>query len=237
MNPRALRCILVCLLAAVPFVGCDGGTPESEPTDTAAPDSGEEPAAPGGLGCECGSAVDCNAGFCSDLSVCTTNDAVECQSDSDCDCQARCAVFGLAQSCQIPCLSTADCPGALECVSLEPAWTTTNGDTVLSGCVAPSLGAQATWEGGIRAIVEQRCAGCHLNGNQSGGVSFDTYANTQAVVSDCPPGTSVTLAELMAQKVSPNPPCGAQMPLSGGPLSADDIALFAAWAEAGAPEK
>jgi hypothetical protein len=231
------------LVLALLAIACETGGA----SDDAAADAG---AAAGGLGCACSTAADCAAGFCSSLRVCTTSDAVECQSDADCDCGARCVVFGENRSCQIPCVATDDCPGDLECAPLDAPWTTTAGVALVSGCVAPTGGGggaggggaggggggTVTWDGDIRPIVQEKCQGCHLDGGTSGGVHFDTWADTQVVVDNCPPGTSSRVADLMARKVSPNPPCGARMPLVGGPLSDEQVQLFAAWAAAGAPE-
>lgn len=191
----------------------------------------------GGLGCGCADSSDCAAGFCSDLHVCTTSDAVECQADADCDCGARCVVVGQTRSCQIPCGTAGDCPGDLQCAPLTPAWTTAAGEAVISGCVAPAGGGAVTWDKDIQPIVANACAGCHLGGGTSGGVHFDTYADTQATVTNCPAGTTRIVAHLMAEKVSPAPPCGQRMPLTGGPLTDAQVKLFADWVAAGTPEK
>ncbi len=239
----ARQSAFIFVMLAVAAVGCetsgeDGGTNGSD-----AAVAGGDASVGGGLGCACTTNADCTAGFCSDLRVCTTSDAVECQSDADCDCGARCVVFGDNRSCQIPCAATSDCPGALECQPLDPPWTTTAGAELVGGCVAPTGGGGGggggegvTWDGDIQPIVQQACQGCHLGGGTSGGVRFDTYADTQVVVDNCPPGTSSRVADLMALKVSPDPPCGARMPLVGGPLSDAQVQLFAAWVAAGAPE-
>ena len=192
-----------------------------------------------GLGCDCTDNLPCSKGFCSLSAVCTTNDAIECQSDSDCGCKARCIVDGAKKTCQIPCGTTTDCPGTLTCAALTPPWTTTGGETIVSGCVSAGGGvpARVTWVADIQPLVSKACAGCHTGGGVSGGVHFDTYADTQQQVSNCPPAQTRTVAAVMAEKVSPNPPCGGRMPQTGGPLSGAQIQLLADWVAAGAPEQ
>ncbi len=188
-----------------------------------------------GLGCACATTADCAKPFCSDFLVCTTNDSVECQQDTDCGCNAKCVVDGPKRTCQIPCSAPADCPGKLQCAALATAWTTASGATLAKGCVAPAATSGVTWEKDIRPIVTAACAGCHLGGGKSGEVKFDTYADTQVTMTNC--GPSATVATLMAGKVSPTPPCGSRMPLTGGPLSDAQVKLFADWVAGGALEK
>lgn len=235
MTTPRLALLLAGLLVGLPACGDDGSEPGGASGGDAAADTG---GGGGGLGCTCAANGDCTAGFCSDLKVCTTSDQVECEADSACDCGARCVVVGATKSCQIPCATNSDCPGQLQCAPLTPPWTTTSGDTVVSGCVAPTGGGTVTWEKDIQPLVANKCAQCHLGGNVSGGVHFDTYADTQVTVTNCPQGSAPrVVAHLMAEKVSPTPPCGNRMPLVGGPLSDAEVKLFADWVAAGTPEK
>ena len=236
---RPILSLLGLLLATIACGGSSGGG-KSSPADTVAATetAGETTVASSGLGCECaGPGSACGDGFCSDFLVCTTNDDVECQADKDCGCDARCIALGAKQTCQIPCEVTADCPGTLTCATLAVPWTTTAGATLTSGCNAPAAPASVTWEADIQPIVAQSCAGCHTGGGTSGGVHFDTYADTQVQVSNCPEGQTRSLAAVMAEKVSPSPPCGGRMPLGGAPLSEAQVQRFADWVAAGAPER
>lgn len=223
---------------AVLAVGCSEDSAGGDTADASVAQDGSTTSGNAGglgLGCDCQADPNCTAGFCSSLSVCTTSDALECADDTDCDCGARCVVAGDNQSCQIPCATTIDCPGLLECAPLQPGWTTTAGDLIVQGCVAPAQGEAVTWDAHIQPLVQATCSPCHLAGGASGGVSFDTYADTQLLVDDCPPGDARTLAAVMAEKVAPNPPCGQRMPLGGAPLTDAEVQLFADWVAAGAP--
>lgn len=241
-SPAACLSALAALLSASCSSGGGGGqaadttgakdTAGGVSDDVAGP--GPDTASAKGYGCTCGSAAECAVGFCSDLAVCTSNLTMECQSDADCDCNARCVVVQGTQSCQVPCTTTADCPGQLACGAPAQTWTTTSGDALTLACLAPAGPAVVTWESDIAPLVQQRCTPCHVGGGTSGGVSFDAYAPTQEAVTGC--GAPATLAALMAAKVSASPPCGARMPL-GGQLSDAEQQRLADWVAAGAPER
>lgn len=188
-----------------------------------------------GYGCECSDNSGCTDMFCSSFSVCTSNLTVECQTEAQCGCNSVCVVEGDRRTCQIPCDTTTDCPGTLQCADLDDSWTTSDGNTVTRGCVQGSAQPTVTWTQDIQPLVQVACVGCHTGGGGFGGANFDSYANTQAVKPGCLTDTS-TLAEIMAAKVSPNPPCGGRMPQGGPFLSDDQVKLFADWVAAGAPE-
>lgn len=106
--------------------------------------------------------------------------------------------------------------------------------------VAPAL----TYTADVEPILASRCYSCHGGAGASGGVNFDTYDELFQASVDVPAIQLITPFDLDAsylwQKVNGTPAAvgggGSQMPLSGGPLSGDEITLIADWIELGAPE-
>ena len=107
------------------------------------------------------------------------------------------------------------------------------------------LGAPViTYTDDIAPILDTRCVACHYGGGASGGVNFDTYEELFQPSVDVPGIQLITPGSLeesyLYQKVNGTPGDvgggGSQMPLSGGPLSADQIDLIGAWILGGALE-
>ena len=100
-------------------------------------------------------------------------------------------------------------------------------------------------------ILEARCVSCH--GSGSGGLTFTDAASAHAALvgPNRARGTAMcTEAEASLERVTPGDPdasflfikvsgpppagCGAQMPLSGGPLTAEQIETIRSWIAGGA---
>lgn len=117
---------------------------------------------------------------------------------------------------------------------------------VAAGCAAepkagpdPDSGSGPTWHQDIAPIVVSRCSGCH---NADDALTFPLTTYEQAA-----PLASWMLAKMEGDDTPPYimPPFGAQdteectppAPWKNDPrVSEDEIALFAAWVDAGAPE-
>jgi hypothetical protein len=97
-------------------------------------------------------------------------------------------------------------------------------------------------------VLEPNCAGCHSAGGADSFLDFSTQANAYsslvAVKASGPACGSSGLTRVVAgsastsllyEKVSQaKPPCGAQMPFDGAPLSGGDQGLIASWINGGA---
>ncbi len=92
-----------------------------------------------------------------------------------------------------------------------------------------------TWTAVIGPMFAANCTSCHSGAGRAG-LKLDTYANAiaggnsgPALIAGNPNGS------LLMQRITGQVP--PQMPRGGGaPLSAADIALVAAWIQAGMPE-
>ena len=116
--------------------------------------------------------------------------------------------------------------------------------TAPSTCTAGTCVAPAPKAAEIQAIVNTACAGCHTGGGASGGLASDDITTTWIGVPsiEAPalkriePGS--TANSYIWHKINGTQSSvdggGSKMPL-GGSLTADQIATFKAWIEAGAP--
>jgi hypothetical protein len=108
---------------------------------------------------------------------------------------------------------------------------------VLAGCAMGSKdpdggGGQGcgpvSWDHEIQPIVQAHCQTCHSSPPAYGAPApFVTYADTQQTAVEDP---RIPEYQMMANKVT-----AGLMPSSGPALTADEISLFVAWADAGAP--
>ncbi|HZY86489.1 MAG TPA: PSD1 and planctomycete cytochrome C domain-containing protein [Gemmataceae bacterium] len=80
-------------------------------------------------------------------------------------------------------------------------------------------------------LLKARCAECHTNGKQKGGLSLDTRAALLKAKAALP-GKSAD-SELLKRVTSADP--DERMPPKGAPLSAREIALLRAWIDQGLP--
>ncbi len=83
-----------------------------------------------------------------------------------------------------------------------------------------------SYNGRIKAILDNKCTSCHSGANASAGVATDTYLNAKAADE-----ISGKLNCTIAQEAGCSP-----MPKGGAKLSQCDIDACALWASAGYPE-
>ncbi|MCW5714179.1 MAG: c-type cytochrome [Bauldia sp.] len=106
------------------------------------------------------------------------------------------------------------------------------------GLVGPVTTATAqmtpTWTANIGPLFAANCTNCHSGAGRAG-LRLNTYANAiaggnsgPALIAGNPAGS------LLMQRITGQVP--PQMPRGGTPLSAADIAMVAAWIQAGMPE-
>jgi hypothetical protein len=96
------------------------------------------------------------------------------------------------------------------------------------GAVASMCGA-VSWTNDIQPIVQSRCQTCHVSPPLYGApVPLLTYADTQGSAVEDP---LIPEYQMMSQKVT-----AGLMPSGGPPLTADEVAMFQSWADAGAPQ-
>lgn len=106
--------------------------------------------------------------------------------------------------------------------------------------VAHNHAATVNFAEQIQPLLNERCVACHQDAGPSGGLSLQrksVLANLVGVpstgaamprVNPGDPGKSYILFKLRGDHASVGG-SGTQMPPSGAPLSADEIALIAAW--------
>ena len=102
---------------------------------------------------------------------------------------------------------------------------------------ADTAAPEATWHGGVQAVMAEHCSGCHYDGDGSPGTPF-VFDNYESAALYAAAAASATTERRM-------PPWGAQPTDECQPqwgwlddlsLSEDEIALLQDWADAGAPE-
>lgn len=94
----------------------------------------------------------------------------------------------------------------------------------------PACGEAPTWNRDVAPLVAERCMPCHADPPQGAPVPLTRYAHTRAIA----PSSGVEVSRAMADRVSSD-----EFPMPPSPherLSAEEQALIAAWADAGAPE-
>ncbi len=102
---------------------------------------------------------------------------------------------------------------------------------LLGGCATPAEAPAetATWSGGVRTLVAERCAGCHFDG---GGSPFALQTWEQA--------SALSASMLAAVEAGTMPPWKADPACrefeGQAVLSDDEVALLRAWVDGGAPE-
>ena len=111
-------------------------------------------------------------------------------------------------------------------------------------------GPPATFTQVYSTIISVKCAACHGTGSgiTDGHLDMKTQASAYKSLVGTPTsgvecggmGTRVVAGDsagsILFQKVKPGvpAPCGAKMPLSGGPLTAAEAAVIASWIDGGA---
>lgn len=113
---------------------------------------------------------------------------------------------------------------------------------------APAAAAGVTLARDIQPIFDSYCVYCHMTGAAQGGLSLEpgaSYSNlVNAASSESPllrvepgaPERSYLLHKLEGTHLRVGGK-GERMPLGGGPLPANEIALIRQWIAQGAPEK
>jgi hypothetical protein len=117
----------------------------------------------------------------------------------------------------------------------DPADTHTQGDTNTQGDAdAPPLPAGVTYHNQIRALIDQRCAGCHT----AGGVApFSLDYDPAHWVSGPPSWVGMSRAAVAAKRMPPwMPEDGCRDILDARNLSPSELLAFEAWAQDGYPE-
>ncbi|MDP9001661.1 MAG: hypothetical protein M3O46_16300, partial [Myxococcota bacterium] len=102
----------------------------------------------------------------------------------------------------------------------------------------------------VYSIMQSRCLPCHANGAgfmtghldmSSKATAYSNLVGVKAAGTACAnTGETRVVAgspttSLMYQMLNPAPPCGMQMPRTGGPLTAPQIAQVSSWIASGAP--
>lgn len=119
---------------------------------------------------------------------------------------------------------------------------------ILSGCMnnveditGTEFPAEVTYSKDIQPIFSASCAGsgCHIP-NATNGVTLTSYSAAINSIGQSY-GTHIIKPfnaddSPLVDKIEPNPTKGVRMPLTGGYLSANDIAKIKAWINSGAPE-
>jgi hypothetical protein len=112
---------------------------------------------------------------------------------------------------------------------------------------ATAAAAPPSFKGQIVPLLRDRCVGCHLTGDEVGGMALHAgaaYKTTVGVPSlESPlvrirpgkPDESYLVAKIEGRQAEVGG-AGARMPLEAAPLSSEEIALIRAWIEAGAPD-
>jgi len=83
----------------------------------------------------------------------------------------------------------------------------------------------------ILPLIKQRCAECHTNGKYQGGLSLDDRA---AIIKSKAIVIGKSARSVLLQRITATDPAR-RMPPVGEPLTAEQVALFKAWIDAGMP--
>jgi hypothetical protein len=97
-------------------------------------------------------------------------------------------------------------------------------ESVLYG-TTPCDNSIISYNGRIKAILDNQCSSCHGGANPSAGIALDNYLNSKAA------DNSGLLNCTIAQEAGCSP-----MPKGGSKLSQCDIDACSQWASAGYPE-
>jgi mono/diheme cytochrome c family protein len=95
---------------------------------------------------------------------------------------------------------------------------------------AGATAAPATWEGGIGAMFQQKCTGCHGAGTQSGGLNLASY---QSSLTGGSSGPGVVPGNPEASMIVKKQSAGGHF----GQFTEAELAAIQQWIQAGAPEK